>query len=203
MEDGKASPRRRGLGTVNLPSKQPHTIQTRRRTRRRGHTPRSGHRRTVRPSVKDMQVKLDPSASSDEVEAVRAVLRSSGISDAEVRALPATRGVGNGSTWMTWILASAPLNVFLTTLGKRIAEQLAEEGTGPAIRDFFARLRASRQDNPHPEGLISIIDPDSLVVLIQDWPIEAYERLLEIDWSRQKPATYKWDPELSEWVDSA
>ncbi|HVF12713.1 MAG TPA: hypothetical protein VNA87_06470 [Actinomycetota bacterium] len=153
-------------------------------------------------SEPQIKVVLDYSASREEVDAVRATLAGE---RAEVEAQPPpTSGIGNGSSWMIWIYVSAPLNVFLSAFARRLAEkvadQVAEEGVGPALRAFFDKLWLARQDNPYPYGLARLVDTQEKAVVIYQMPDEAYDKLLETDWSAAAPGSYEWDPDAEDWV---
>ncbi len=159
-----------------------------------------------------LAVQLDPEAAPEELEAVRSVFRSRGEAP-EVRLLDLPRGVGpsredeaveevgNRAVWLMVVLLAVPIGSFLKSLGTASGNRAGAtdlEALASLVRD----LRAARQSSEYPEGLIELRDPDGTVLLLGDPAAEAYQRLLDVDWSERRGGMLMWDEERGEWYDS-
>ena len=79
--------------------------------------------------------------------------------------------------------------------------QEAGRSAAEAIRAWWQELRAARRpsEDAAPNGGVDLRDPAGTIVHIGDHPLEAYERLLEIDWSRHEGRMLMWDDEYAAW----
>jgi hypothetical protein len=143
-------------------------------------------------------VLLDRYATPNEIANVRAVFARTGR-EAMVRAVwekpPQT---GNGAFWMTLVLLAVPFKAFADGFfGK------AGEDTWMALRKLVEELREARRGSTlADEGWVEFDDPDDTqVMLASGIPDEAYEALLELDWSAVRGGTIMWDEERGRWFD--
>jgi hypothetical protein len=138
---------------------------------------------------------LSPAERQDIIDA----LASAGVA-AHPRMIPAHRGAGE-LQWL--VLASLPLQAFLSGLGSAMAENVSE-----TLKRIVGRIRQTQHPAARSNQILVLQDTKTRlqVVLEADLPAEAYEALVSIDLSkyRKGPLHYdwqrhKWRSELDEW----
>jgi hypothetical protein len=143
-------------------------------------------------------VLLDRYASPAEVEDVRAVFQRAGAR-AMVRPVwekpPQT---GNGPFWIVLILLGVSFKAFADGFFGKLGENAAD-----ALREFVEELRRTRDQSTRADnGWIQFDDPDDTKVMLgADLPQEAYEALLQLDWSEHTGGMLMWDDTAHEWYD--
>jgi hypothetical protein len=148
--------------------------------------------------MEPIPVLLDRYATPDEVAEVRAVFERAGGS-AMVRAVwekpPQT---GNGAFWMTLVLLGVSFKAFADGFFGKLGEDAAV-----ALRDFVEDLREARMDSTHADdGWVEFDDVDETNVMLSSGvPEEAYQALLEIDWSHARGGMIMWDGASRRWFD--
>lgn len=131
-------------------------------------------------------VLLDRYATVGECDAVRAVIDRAG-GHAMVRAVwekePQT---GNGAFWMTLFLLGVPFAKFCDGFFTKLGENAAD-----TLRDFVRELREARRASTHASvGWVEFDDvEDTKIMIPSDIPDDAFNALLEIDWSRVQGGT--------------
>lgn len=142
------------------------------------------------------QLAADVLVSSDvpaehEAEIVEA-LRAVGVS-ARVRVVPTRRGVGD-LPWL--VLATLPLQTFLTGLGMSMAEDATRR-----MRHLVGRVLRARRARPPAERPLVLQDAATRlqVVLEPELPPEAYQALLALDLSQFRHGPLHYDRRLARW----
>jgi hypothetical protein len=116
------------------------------------------------------------------------------------RVVPARRGVGE---WQWLVLASLPLQAFVSALASRFAED-AHAG----LKRLVGQVLGGQPEARGPEQVLVLQDPVSRlqVVLEADLPTEACQQLVAFDFAtvRRGPLHYDrqrraWRSELHEW----
>jgi hypothetical protein len=126
-------------------------------------------------------VRLENSATIDELDAIAAVLRSHGV-DAEVRAdWEKEPGTGNGAFYMVLVVLTVTLGPYLAGfLGK------AGEDSWDAFRRFVDDLHGARDTSVIESGWVEFEDPDGTTLMISELPPAAIQKLSEVDWARHR-----------------
>ncbi|MGH3811840.1 MAG: hypothetical protein ACRDUV_05210 [Pseudonocardiaceae bacterium] len=122
------------------------------------------------------------------IEAFRAV----GVA-ARVRMVPTRRGVEE-LPWL--VLATLPLQAFLTGLGVVIAEDVTQR-----MKRLVGRVLRARRAHPPAAQLLVLQDADTRlqVVLESDLPPEAYQSLPALDLSQFRHGPLRYDRQLARW----
>jgi len=141
------------------------------------------------------EVNMDVEASPYEVDAVRAAFREAGVS-ATVAAALERRGA-----------ETYPWAIFITVpIGLLLAGFLYAAGGDAylAAKRLVTGLYAARQNSKSPRGTVVMMDAESSewVMLDQNLPDLAWQRLFETDIGKTKSAQLRWDPKTENWRDT-
>jgi len=146
-------------------------------------------------------VLLDREASVQEVTAVTQVLHSRGFEPnirAEWQKDPRS---GNGAFWIVLITIALPVRDFLKSFTETLGKK-AGESSWESLKSLIDDLRAARRESTvAADGWIELDDPEGTKLMVAAIPNEAYQRLLEIDWSHVRGGTLMWHDQDKEWFD--
>ncbi|HEX2298508.1 MAG TPA: hypothetical protein VHH34_08335 [Pseudonocardiaceae bacterium] len=112
---------------------------------------------------------------------------------ARTRVVPTRRGA-EGLPWL--VLATLPLQAFLTGLGVVMAEDVTKR-----LKGLVARVLRPRRTHPPAAQLLVLQDAVTRlqVVLEPDLPAEAYQALLALDLSQFRHGPLHYDRQLARW----
>jgi hypothetical protein len=144
-------------------------------------------------SMDELIVHLDDTASQTEVDKVREVVRSSGLT-AEVRADWQKPQAGNGGFWMIVITCSGAVAAFVTGFAQEAGRKAFHK-----FRSFVRKLHRARRSSPFGGGWIEIKDAEGTTLIVGDLDKRAFDELRHVDWARRRGAHLAWDPEAEEW----
>lgn len=139
-------------------------------------------------------VSINDFATQEELEGVEEAFRSVGI-DAEVKA---TFGMKSADAvpWIVFIpLAVAAGAFFRGYFGKLGADAASR------TQQWVRQLRKARESSSALPGTVVIEDANRNTVVLGDPPLEAYEKLFELDFDAAEGAYFVWDDERGEWKD--
>lgn len=112
---------------------------------------------------------------------------------ARTRMVPTRRGV-EGLPWL--VLATLPLQAFLTGLGVVMAEDVTQR-----MKRLVGRVLQTRRAHPPASQLLVLQDVVTRlqVVLEPELPAEAYRALLALDLSQFRHGPLHYDRQLAKW----
>lgn len=130
-------------------------------------------------------------AAEHQVEIADA-FRAVGVS-VRTRMVPTRRGVGD-LPWL--VLATLPLQTFLTGLGVIMAEDVTRR-----MKHLVGRILRARRTHPSATRLLVLQDAATglQVVLEPELPAEAYQALLALDLSQFRHGPLHYDRRLARW----
>ncbi len=148
------------------------------------------------------EVLLVAEVSTEEEQAIVEAFRALGVAT-RTRMVPTRRGLEQ-LQWL--VLATLPLHALLSGLGSAAAQDVAQ-GLKHLVSRALSVLKAARKTATAPQVLVLQDAATQLQVVLEvDLPAEAYQALVELDFSafRQGPVHYDrqrgtWRSELDEW----
>jgi hypothetical protein len=142
-----------------------------------------------------VQVEMDIEASADEVKAVRAAFTDAGF-DVTVEARNVRRGAG---TYPWLIYFTVPIGLFLTGFLNAAGQDAYQ-----AVKRLVTDLYAARQISKSRRGTVVLMDVDSheWVMLDDDLPDLAWQRLFETEVGKTESGQLRWDPKTESWRDT-
>jgi hypothetical protein len=153
------------------------------------------HLETASKQSVPIEVEMDVEASADEVQAVRAAFSDAGL-DATVEAGLERRGA---DTYPWTIYVTVPIGLLL-------AGFLYAAGGDAylAVKRLVAGLYAARRKSSSPQGTVVMMDADSheWVMLDDDLPDLAWQRLFETEVGKTESGQLRWDPKTESWRDT-
>jgi len=136
------------------------------------------------------QASLDVGASDDEVQAVQAAFDRAGI-DVEVEAGVVRLSSGE-LPWVMYVTLTVPIGAFLAAFASE-----AGKDAYAAFKEWAQSVFEARGDRA---GSIVLRDPDyNRFVIPTVWPEEAFQKLQEIDWSKEHASDLYWESGRGEW----
>lgn len=145
------------------------------------------------------EVLVTAEISAEEEQAIVEAFRSLGVA-ARTRMVPTRRGLEQ-LHWL--VLATLPLQAFLSGLGSAVAQDVAK-----GLKRLVVRVIGAKHKTAPSEQVLVLQDAVTRlqVVLEADLPAEAYQALVALDLAafRQGPVHYdrergRWRSELDEW----
>jgi hypothetical protein len=144
------------------------------------------------PHLLAAEVLVTSDVPAEHEPAIIDAFRAVGVT-ARIRMAPTRRGVED-LPWL--VLATLPLQAFLTGLGMVMAEDVAERMK--RLADWALKVR--RAHRPAAQLLVLQDAATRLqVVLEPDLPLEAYQALLTLDLSQFRHGPVHYDRRLSRW----
>jgi hypothetical protein len=148
-------------------------------------------------SMDEVTVHLDDAASSAEIDHVREVVRSSGLTAEVLPDWQKPPETGNGGFWMVAItIGGLPIAAFVTGFAQKAGQEAYN-----AFRSFVKRLHDARRSSPFPSGWVEIKDSEGTTLMVGDLAADAFDKLPYVDWVANKGGHLMWDDDAKEWFD--
>jgi hypothetical protein len=145
---------------------------------------------------REIRISVDEWAQGEEVTAVEEAARAAGL-EVRVEASFGVRSVGTPSWHVVIELAGAGIGYLLAGFVGRWGEEANER-----FRAFMKQLFKAREKAFANSGAVTIIDPKGNWIVIGDeLPDEAYDKLFEESWEDLEGGYLLWDETRREWID--
>ena len=141
-----------------------------------------------------IEVHVDRSASTSELEAVEQAFSEAGI-DAEVRA--DYEAYSELPPWAIYLAVSTAAIFWTGFVGAAGAD------AWKSLRDLIGKLFRARDESKSPKGsvVVTITEVHERIVFSDGLPDEAYKSLLKIEITKTQSGQIQWDDKAGAWRD--